>query len=194
MAEVVVPGAVAIGALGWWLVRARSKWPPGEDPAPAAWVIFPAVAGIVFWIIAGPDPRYGWPAAWVLAAVSVALAVARSRMPRAGRAALLLAAVCVVPVVAYRVGVLLVLRHVNPLTEVPFQPPGPDHGFHPKPAGQMTTVRTRWGTEVFVPADPSSTYCWDGPLPCTGWPPLHPDLRRRDPDDLSAGFVIDRTR
>jgi hypothetical protein len=111
---------------------------------------------------------------------------------RLGRTLVVLALVLAIPGVVYRAGVAALLRHGNPIAEIPFLPPGEDHGFHPHPVQTFKPVRTRWGTMIYVPDRPDQPLTWDGPIPCTAWPPLDMDLRLRKPGDLGAGFVTDR--
>jgi hypothetical protein len=154
------------------------------------WLLIPMLAGVAFWLWAGPEPRYGWQTMWALAAVSVALASHRfdaAWQPRI----VVLALVLTIPGIAYRAGVAALLRHGNPIAEIPFLPPGSDHGFHPKPVETFKLIRTRHGSAIYVPEHDDHPLTWDGPIPCTAWPPLDMNVRLRKPDDLSSGFVTD---
>jgi hypothetical protein len=188
--EVLLPAGVALVA--WIVLLRRRGTSPARDALP---LMLPMIAGVLFWLWAGPEPRYGWQTMWSLAAVSVALAVMSAGpeiSPRAGRAIVVVALLLCLPAIAYRAGVSALARHRNPLTEIPFQPPGEDHGFHPKPTQTWTIARTRHGAEIYVPAEKDHPLSWDGPLPATSWPPLDMDVRLRRPGDLSSGFVTDR--
>jgi hypothetical protein len=148
------------------------------------------LAGVIFWFFAAPEPRFGWQMFWTLAATSVALSAKGPSL--SPRIIAVIALLLTLPAIAYRAGVLAILRHGNIIREIPLILPGSDHGFHPMPTQTFKTAQTRWGTTIYIP-DSDDTLTWDGPLPCTGWPPLDRDLRLRRPGDLSSGFVIDHS-
>jgi hypothetical protein len=201
--EVVLPFCMAIVA-GWVLLRRGI----GRFGA-GGWLLIPMLAGVAFWLWAGPEPRYGWQTMWALAAMVVALAfastgprwTAKGALPSPApgsqwrgypRILVVLAILLALPGITYRAGVAALLRHGNPIAEVPFLGPGVDHGFHPHPVQTFKTVQTHWGVDVYVPDRPDQPLSWDGPIPCTAWPPLDMDLRLRDDRDLSHGFFISR--
>ncbi|MEO6436143.1 MAG: hypothetical protein ABIP55_10330 [Tepidisphaeraceae bacterium] len=187
--EVVLPMCITLAA---WLALWRRGIPHARDALP---LLLPMLAGVAFWLWAGPEPRYGWQTMWALAAAAVALAamsIEEIASPRILRLCVWIALLLCTPAIAYRAGISAIVRQRNPLTEIPFQPPGSDHGFHPKPTQTWTIARTRWATEIYVPAGVDQPLSWDGPLPATSWPPLDMDVRLRKPGDLSAGFVTDR--
>ena len=186
--EVVIPACVTLVA---WLVLLLRGVGVAREAMP---LMIPMLAGVVFWLWAGPEPRYGWQTMWSLAAVSVALAAVRAQdsvSPRALRRCFWLAIVLCLPGIAFRMGVSALARDRNPLSEIPFQPPGEDHGFHPKPTQAWQLIRTHWGTEIYVPIGEDQPLSWDGPLPATSWPPLDMNVRLRRKGDLSSGFVTD---
>ena len=144
----------------------------------------PWLAGIVFWFFTAPDPRYAGSAFWILAAGAASLVLDRFREgpPAEPSRRAALALLCVSAVLALT-HFALHFRH-NPV----LPPPGPDRGFYPAPAANVTQCVTEWGLRLNVPKE--GTLCWDAPLPCTPRP--NPYLRLRTQDDLSSGFVVDR--
>jgi hypothetical protein len=130
---------------------------PGRTPRTRALpVILAAAASTLFWFWSAPDPRFGYGALFVLAALPLALALPRfgladvslrTRRIAAGlsAASLLLA------------GVLFVIvgSGVRPSALVP---PAVSH-----PA--VKELRTHEGESVFVPT--VDDRCWDAPRPCT---------------------------
>lgn len=200
--EIVMPvglGLMALLAIAW-LTRARGGSPTrGErslqrtllSPVLIA-LVLPATLSLAFWFFTAPGPRYGWPFAWVLyaaAAIALVLGAARANA-RFLRLVPIVGVLCIVPALAYRAITIRLIGSGSLLTQIPFQSPGPDHGFHPTPSRPLKVVTTRWGLEVFVP-EGKEELCWDGPLPNVAWPPLDMNLRARRPGDLGAGFCID---
>ena len=145
---------------------------------------------VFLWVMFMPGPRYAYGITWVMAATSMAIGL-RLRENDRQSAAITFAVVAIlaVPTVAYRMGVVYVLRDGSPFTQIPFRGPGPDHGFYPPPVAECRSVTTRWGLEVNVAI--SGAKCWDCPVPCVGMEP-DPSLRLRREGDLGSGFVSDR--
>jgi hypothetical protein len=185
--EIVLPAGIALAAL---LVLARRRSGAKE----LMLCIAPLVA-LAFWFVTAPDPRFGWPAAWMLAGLLVAFAF-RGVGRRAVVALVVISVLLSVPTLGFRLAVLAVQKQVKPLHQVPIQWPGPDHAFWPHPTIAFKPVTDRWGVTVNMPVDESDAMTWGGPLPCAGWnwPPNNPDLRMRQPGNLAAGFVTDRRR
>lgn len=183
--EIVLPAGIVLIAL---VVLLRRKSGARE----LVLCVAPLVA-LAFWFVTAPDPRFGWPAAWMLAALLVAIAFGGFGR----RAVVALVAVSIllsVPTLGFRLAVLAVQKQVKPLHQVPVQWPGPDHGFWSHPTIAFKPVTNRWGVTVNMPVDEQDAMTWGGPLPCAGWnwPPNNPDLRMREPGNLAAGFVTDR--
>lgn len=194
--EIVMPLLVALGG-GLVLLRRKDATSNSDVKVGAGRVltILP-LASLAFWFIAAPDPRYGWPAAWMLMAFTMAMVLSRSGSglsPHSQRFATILLSLSVVAVVGYRFGVQIMLDRQSPLHEVVIHGSGSDHGFHPRPVFEVSPIVNRWGLTIYVPGGERPYYCFNGPLPCSGWPPLDPDLRPRKPSDLGAGFMIDRS-
>jgi hypothetical protein len=194
--EVVLPLAVAALA---WLALAYRRIRRGAYAVVRSTIsltLLPIGAGIAFWLWSSPEPRYAYGVFWALAAISAAAAtdsIAPLARARLGRIIVAGSILLCVPTVAYRAGVLRVKDKIDPLGQVPFRGPGPDHGFHPIPRPETAIGTTNWGLELHIPTG-DDTQCWRGPLPCIGWPPFDPDLRLRREGDLRSGFIIDRSK
>ena len=159
-------------------------------------MLVPLLAGLFFWFLTAPLPRFAYPVTWSLCAVAGGLTLS-SRWPAPSRRVAAAATVAVVllclPVLAYRATVLAIKDHVsNPLVMIPFLGPGPDHGFHPRPGPLLTSSRTNSGLEVATPKRGWDVRCWTT-LVCKGWPEVDAGLRARSRYDLAQGFVTDPT-
>jgi hypothetical protein len=162
----------------------------------AVWIVPALIAALLFWFSTAPLPRFGYAVTWSLAAVVGALVFAR-HWPQpsarvAARTILAIGLLCL-PVLAFRASVLVIKDNVpNPLVMIPFLGPGPDHGFHPRPAPILASTRTRSGLTVAYPKRGWDVRCWTT-LVCRGWPEIDPGLRQRNPYDPGQGFVTDAT-
>jgi len=132
------------------------------------------IAGLAFWFLTAPEPRFAGAAFWILANGAVALAL------RSGDALRPRMAVACMTVTLFFSNVDVV-QFVKPWNK--------DMG--PVKQGVVEAMTTRSGLTVFVPLVDGQ--CWDAPLPCTtSRQQLDPDLRLRVPGDLSRGFVVGR--
>jgi hypothetical protein len=128
------------------------------------------IAGLTFWLVAAPMPRYAGALFWMLGAGSLAI-VLRRYQRGAAQLFVLLATVLFFCLNVNMVEFLLTWRM--------------DTG----PAGQvpLKAMKTESGLTLHVSQE--SDRCWDGPLPCT--PYFNPHLRLRVPGELGSGFVND---
>jgi len=159
------------------LVLARRRAAPTARGRTAA-VFAAAAASTLFWFWSAPDPRFGYGALFVLAALPLAVALPRFGLAdvslRMRRIAASLAAAGVA-----LAGLLFVIvgSGVRPSALVP---PGV-----PRPA--VKELRTDEGEKVFVPV--TDDRCWGAPRPCT--PYFDPRLAvDRDPRGRPRVFSL----
>lgn len=144
---------------------------------------------LALWFVASPDARYVWGAAWFGVGAAAAIIAAGGNAP--SRAVIVLLLACtLLPAIAYKSAVRLLVHRENPLRSIPFILPGTDFGMHPRPVAVYEVWTSRHGVAVHLQT--TDTLCWQGPLPRVGWPRPDPDLAYRRDGDLSAGFVIRR--
>lgn len=145
------------------LLLARRRPPVPESTRPALAALAVALASTLFWFWSAPDPRFGYGALYVLAALPLAAALPRlglAEWPRRVRVAL---AGALGFGLAGAGGVFLLAgAGFRPTLLVPPAPPRP----------AVEERRTLEGESVNVPI--GDNRCWDAPLPCT--PYFHQDL------------------
>jgi hypothetical protein len=174
-----VPLAISLAGLALALLRFRRSRPRLVCPWLA--LLLPALAGVLFWFAASPDPRFAQFAIWTTAAtlgtwgiVSMDLQPrpphARPAHTRMVLAALLLSLIWCLISLGWREP-LQALRGVEQPSPLP----------HPA----VTIRHTLSLLAVFVPAQ--GNQCWDAPLPCT--PYFDPSLRFRDKSAPRGGFA-----
>lgn len=193
-------GPFALAAAGLIGLALGSPRPPGRrrfDHATPLLVVPPVVA-LAAWWLTSPSPRFGWSLAWGMAVAVAAASAARWR-ERSGRrrvlavvgAGLLAIAAATLEAAwaeaAARRPALQRAEGGRRWFRTLFVAPGRDHGFHPNPVLPHRVRTTRHGLAVHVPIHGSSTLGL--PLPSTHV--FDPDLRAREPGDLSAGFRVD---
>jgi hypothetical protein len=143
-------------------------------------LLFPGLAGILFWFAASPDPRFAQFAIWTTAATLGAWGIESLDFQRAlshkrphsrlALAALFLSLIWCLISFGWK-------EPIQALHGVQQPPP------LPKPA--LTVRHTLSGLAVYVPAQ--GNQCWDAPLPCT--PYFDESLRLRNPSSLRWGFT-----
>lgn len=146
----------------------------------------PVLFSLVFWFINAPDYRFASAVFWIVGLGSVLMVAERLVSYLKGELR---------PTAVRLTLVGLVLLFIAPLrTPLVFAPvPNTPSGVSPIPAPPYTTVTTASGLSVVSPAPVGEAYhCWKMPLPCTPYP--RADLRQREPGNLAAGFVLDRSR
>ncbi|HEX8324435.1 MAG TPA: hypothetical protein VF595_11040 [Tepidisphaeraceae bacterium] len=176
------------------LLAACAIWPAWRaDRRTTRLLLVTTVPAILFWLLQSPDRRYIWATTWTLGGGLLAVATVRWREPaRGARAVLVVAAVAAVVAVGYRVGLIVILRGGNPLTQIPFIRPGPDHGFWTRPQADLVPWQSDWGTTVYTNRPGEPVQVWAHDPPAAAWPPPDPGLKLRRPGDLASGFVIER--
>jgi len=142
---------------------------------PGTGLLLPSMAGLIFWFLSAPDPRFAGSAFWSLAAGALTVACVRwwpGRYGSVGRVLLVLS-------IALALGV-----HATKLMPLG---PGSSNGYYPVPKADVVKRVTRSGLTVYVPR--KGRRGWDAPLPCADVS-VDPRLRLRVPDDMSKGFMI----
>ncbi|MFQ5745770.1 MAG: LIC_10190 family membrane protein [Gemmatimonadota bacterium] len=190
--RILLPLVLAAAGSLLWLLRAGAGRGAARPPT-GGLLLVPTAAGMAFWFVTAPHPRFGYFLFWVAAATVVAELVGRAprTVPRPGRRiALALLFLGSLPLLDDPL--MQFVRHGrNPartLVDRMIRAPGPDRGLHPMPEAELTTFRTESGLRLWTPV--SSNHCWDTPaLPCTPHPARNLELRRAG--DLRHGFRID---
>jgi hypothetical protein len=169
-----VPLAISIAGLVVSLtLRFRGKPHPAR---PWLSLLFPSIAGIIFWFAASPDLRFAQFAIWTAAATLGAWGIVSLDLQRQRSSANLVLAALVFSSIWCLISFgwkepLLALRGV--------QRPAP----LPNPA--LILRHTVSGLAVYVPAQ--GDQCWDAPLPCTAY--FDESLRLRNASSLRWGFT-----
>jgi hypothetical protein len=140
------------------------------------WLLFPSIGGIVFWLIKGPDPRFGEAGLWALAATLGGLGMASSAVRFQWVRPWVVAAGLVA-------AMLWCLSGAGWLQ--PYRPLRSINGLAPLPDARVATRSTTSGLMVYVPV--SGDQCWDAPLPCT--PYFDKTLRLRSAGNWGGGFA-----
>jgi len=192
---VVVPLWMTAGGLVIMLLRIHRVWRYRADALRTLWLLPPIFAGMIFWFLVAPDPRFAVYLFYSLAAVVIAVALgttARSRRNISKRISLIICMLLALTPVAYR----LTPKYHRPgdsfgdrLTNVLFIKPGPDRGFYKLPPPRLERRVTNFGLEVYVIRPGGAT--WNGPLVTTQRSRYSPRLRLRDPDaGVRGGFNL----
>jgi hypothetical protein len=170
-----IPLLISLAGLAVAVLR-RFRGGTPRPECPWLWLLFPSLGGIVFWLIASPEPRFAQFAIWTAAATLgtwgiVCLNFERDHLrTRLVLAALALSTIWCVISLGWKEPIQA-LRGVQ-------QPP-------PLPKVELIVRHTLSGLAVYVPAE--GNQCWDAPLPCT--PYFDESLRLRDPSSRRWGFT-----
>ncbi len=139
-------------------------------------ILVPSLAGVVFWFLASPDPRFGQFAIWTTAGtlatwgiVSVNGDVSPGRY--------------VSTVLAGLLGLLLWCL-ISFGWKQPYQSMLAAKALLPLPKVSLTVRQTSSGLKVYLPRQ--GNQCWDALLPCTPYP--DDTLRLRDRENMRWGF------
>jgi len=176
-----VPLAIALAGLAIALaLRFRGAATP-RPSYPWLSLLFPGLAGILFWFVASPDLRFAQLAIWTTAATLGAWATASldlQRPPSDTRPAH--TSIILATLFLSLVWCLISFGWKEPIQALRgVQQPPP----LPKPA--LVLNHTLSGLAVYVPAE--GNQCWDAALPCT--PYFDESLRLRNPSSLRWGFT-----
>lgn len=132
--------------------------------------LLPAVAALLVWFLAAPDPRFQGALAWVLCNSLLALGLPATPRAQAWTLlaqALLVLGLCVKPIDFIRT----------------WKDPGPSR------QAAMKMMVTRSGLAVYVPV--TGDQVWNSELPAT--PYFSPRLRLRETNNMSQGFTRSAT-
>lgn len=163
---VVLPLALAFAGALVALVRRAAGWRDARGRILA--VLLPPAAGLAFWLVVAPDPRFAGGCFWILGLGCLSPALYGLRPALAAGFAVLFA--------------LLVIPLTVPARYLArtWRNPGP------APRVSMRQATTASGLTVFLPAQ--GDQCWDSPLPSS--PRLNPRLRLRVENDVRSGFTL----
>lgn len=141
-------------------------------------VLLPLFAGLVFWFVTAPDPRFA-NALFLLLPVSAILLLAAHVQKRVNSTVF-----TVIICVFFIVGNLNLLGwaywHKWTLKHISLD------GYQVVKRVPLNEEITRTGLRVYTPV--SGDQCWDAPIPCT--PNFNENLRLREPYDMSSGFTV----
>jgi len=176
-----VPLAISLAGLAIALFLHFRREAKPRTACPQLSLLFPGLAGILFWFAASPDPRFAQFSIWTTAATLGAWGIvsldfqrppSHTRPARTGivLAALFLSLIWCLISVGWK-------EPIRALRGVQKPPP------LPKPA--LILRHTLSGLPVYVPAQ--GNQCWDAPLPCT--PYFDESLRLRNDSSLRSGFT-----
>lgn len=183
--QILAPLALAFCACMLWLWRwwSTGTWRSTRTDYRVL-LALPLLAGVWFWLLSAPSPRFGAFLFWLLAAVLFEAALPATFGIKRWHG-VVYGTLCV----ALAVGPELVgPSSANPNTPWWFDA-GADHDVGAMPLSQLTPFTTRCGLIVHVPV--AGDQVWDGPLPNTPYP--SPNLRLRRAGELGSGFVVDPT-
>jgi hypothetical protein len=176
-----VPLAIGLAGL---TIALMGRFRGGATPRPSyPWLslLFPGLAGILFWFVASPDPRFAQFSIWTTAATLGAWGIASLDLQRPlSHTRPAHATIALTALLFSLIWCLISLGWKEPLRALRGidQPPP-----YPKPA--LIVRHTSSGLAVYVPAQGGN--CWNSPLPCTAY--FDPSLCLRDPSSLRWGFT-----
>jgi hypothetical protein len=142
-------------------------------------LLFPSLAGLVFWFFQAPALRFGEAAIWVTAATLSGCGIA--------------SALRETNIQWRRFVVILVILvsgwclYPRTLWKTSFLPAAGARSYDPLPAWDADARKTRSGLMVYIPKKDGQ--CWDAPLPCAAY--FNETLRLREPENMRAGFASD---
>jgi hypothetical protein len=163
-------------------VGARMRFRKKLRPSMLEFVLLlPIVAGLIYWFVMAPDPRFGGALFWLFAlgSVLVCLSHARYLLPRR----LFTPAACMLFLGMELLLVRSLFRHPDLFADISTA------GFYPIGSARLAQKQTSSGLVVYTPEAMAQgdDMCWDSPLPCT--PHFNPNLRLRS-TDIASGFTV----
>ncbi|MES9962060.1 MAG: hypothetical protein ABW116_00810 [Candidatus Sedimenticola sp. 20ELBAFRAG] len=138
-------------------------------------VVFPSIAGLVYWFFTAPDPRFSNAIFFMLLVSSISLFVTSIKDEFNKQKIFLF--ICIAFLVPISVTAAWYKDQFLRIST---------SGYHSTPKVDLIKRATDSGLPVSMPE--SGDQGWDSPLPSS--PRLNPHLRLRDPGFLSSGFVI----
>jgi len=148
------------------------------------WVLaLPILAGIAFWFLKLPDPRFGFHLFWIGAAMAAAQAIAvfppQSRILL--KPVLLISCVVLVSLPIVLQAPSGWIEHTDGFTSglvhSALLGPRRQGGVYPIPTAELYEFTTDSGLRLYVPV--SDNRCWDARLPCTPHPARNLLLKTR---------------
>jgi len=144
-------------------------------------LLLPIVAGLIYWFVMAPDPRYAGAVFWLFALGSVLVCLSHAHYLFPKRMFAFVA--CMLFLGMELLLIRSFFRHPDLFGDISTA------GFYPIATAPMVQKSTRSGLVVYTP-QAADDRCWDAPLPCT--PYFNPNLRLRN-NDLAAGFTVKET-
>jgi hypothetical protein len=141
-------------------------------------LLLPIVAGLIYWFVMAPDPRYAGALFWLFALGSVLVCLSHVHYLFPKRLFAFVA--CMLFLGMELLLIRSFFRHPDLFTDIS------TIGFYPIATAPMVQKSTHSGLVVYTP-QAADDRCWDAPLPCT--PYFNPNLRLRD-TDLASGFTV----
>jgi hypothetical protein len=175
-----VPLAISLGGLVIALtLRFRAEAKP-RPACPQLLILFPGLAGILFWFAASPDLRFAQFTIWTTAATLGAWGIVSMDFQRALSHKRPHSRLVLATLFLSLIWCLISFGWKEPIQALRGvqQPP-------PLPKVDLIVRHTSSGLAVYVPAQ--GNQCWDAPLPCT--PYFDESLRLRNPSSLRWGFT-----
>jgi hypothetical protein len=139
-------------------------------------ILFPSLAGVAFWFLASPDPRFGQFAIWATAGTLATWGIESMGGVSQGRR--------VSTVLAGLLGLLLWCL-ISFGWKQPYESMLAAKPLSPLPKVGLTARQTSSGLRIYLPQQDNQ--CWDAPLPCTPYP--DDTLRLRDRGNMRWGFT-----
>ena len=151
----------------------RKSWPSREFL-----ILAPILAGLPYWFLTAPDPRFAHTLFLCLAITGALLflATVQSSVSRRTFSVIL----CAVFAITYGGLARQLISHRATIRQISLT------GWHPIPEVPLIRKTTTSGLVILMPAKDEK--CWDAPLPCT--PYFRDDLGLRVPGQLESGFAV----
>jgi hypothetical protein len=136
--------------------------------------VMPVVAGLTYWMLTAPDPRFAHSLFYLLALSVTVVAVLCAPYLESSHITNGRVLGIVVLFLCFLIGRRIPLH--SPLVS--------SYADFPKPS--LVERTTNSGLRIYVPE--ADSLCWDSPLPCT--PDLNPKLKLRRGNELPSGFTV----
>jgi hypothetical protein len=190
--EVLLPTILALASAVYFV---RLTW-QGSNWRPTArgWLLaIPILAGVVFWFVKLPDPRFGFYLFWMGSSLCVAQLAAALPAQSRVRCNRILALSCVLlasfPIIFQEPSGWIDRRYgfVRGLIHSAVVIPGGQGWLYPIPTAELHEFTTDSGLKLSVPVNDNR--CWDAPIPCTPHPAPNLVLKTRfgRPEFLTKG-------
>jgi hypothetical protein len=152
----------------------------GNRPQYMEWtILLPSVIGLTYWFFTAPDPRFANALFFIISMCSALLFLV-SIQKRLTTQLYGIAVVAVVIVFNFQLAAVCA-KNIGIIKWVSVS------GWHPLKSAPLVTKVTLSGLSVYTLKE-KPLQCWDSPLPST--PYFNPRLKLRNPENMSAGFML----